>query len=262
MKIKSFTGGTAIGSLGGLIGLGGAEFRLPFLVGILKIDTLHAVMLNLVISLVTVLFALIFRGVDDTVFANFYIILNLLSGTLLGAWIGANYASKIDKQRLNRFIFVLLVFLSFVLFSHILFSYENSILVPVYFQIIFGIVLGVSIGVVSSLLGVAGGELLIPVIVLLYGVDIKAAGTLSLIISFPTLLVGIYKYNENGKLSEIFGFKEVIVFMAFGSILGAFIGALLYGMIDSVYIEGLLSGVLLISAYKLFKKEKKLHNVI
>lgn len=30
MKFKSFLGGTSIGTLGGLIGLGGAEFRLPF----------------------------------------------------------------------------------------------------------------------------------------------------------------------------------------------------------------------------------------
>ena len=39
-------------------------------------------------------------------------------------------------------------------------------------------------------MGVAGGELLIPTIVLLYGVDIKIAGSLSLAVSLPTMLVG------------------------------------------------------------------------
>jgi uncharacterized protein len=39
--------------------------------------------------------------------------------------------------------------------------------------------------VVAAVMGVAGGELLIPTIVLLYAVDIQLAGSLSL----PTMLV-------------------------------------------------------------------------
>ena len=255
MKVKSLMGGASIGTLGGLIGLGGAEFRLPFLVGILKIDTLHAVMLNIIISLVTVFFSLLFRGIDDEIFSNFYIVINLLSGTLIGAWFGAHYASKVDKTKLNNYIFILLIFLSFVLFSHIFLDFTSGFLLPSYLQIIFGFIIGIAIGIISSLLGVAGGELLIPTIVLLYGVDIKIAGTLSLAISLPTLLVGIYKYNHSGRLKEVFGFKDVIVFMTIGSIIGAFLGAMLFGIVSAVYIEVLLGIILLISAYKLFKKK-------
>ncbi|MBW6488594.1 sulfite exporter TauE/SafE family protein [Sulfurimonas sp.] len=256
MKLKSFIGGASIGSLGGLIGLGGAEFRLPFLVGILKIDTLHAVMLNIIISLVTVFFALIFRGIDESIYSNFYIVANLLTGTLIGAYIGANKASSIDKQKLNGYIFILLVFLSFVLFSHMFFDFKSEVLIPSWIGIILGFALGVGIGMISSILGVAGGELLIPTIVLLYSVDIKTAGTLSLLISFPTLLVGIYKYNKTKRLQEVFGFKEIIIYMAIGSMIGAFIGALAYGIVDALYLEALLGIILLISAYKLFSKKK------
>ncbi|MBE0514957.1 sulfite exporter TauE/SafE family protein [Sulfurimonas sp.] len=256
MKLKSFIGGASIGSLGGLIGLGGAEFRLPFLVGVLKIDTLHAVMLNIIISLVTVFFALIFRGIDESIYSNFYIVANLLAGTLIGAYIGANKASSIDKQKLNGYIFILLVFLSFVLFSHMFFDFKSEVLLPSWIGIILGFALGVGIGMISSILGVAGGELLIPTIVLLYSVDIKTAGTLSLLISFPTLLVGIYKYNKTKRLQEVFGFKEIIIYMAIGSMIGAFIGALAYGIVDALYLEALLGIILLISAYKLFSKKK------
>jgi len=38
--------GGLIGTLGGLIGLGGAEFRLPVLVGLFRLDTLEAIIFN------------------------------------------------------------------------------------------------------------------------------------------------------------------------------------------------------------------------
>ena len=41
-----FAAGGLIGSLGGLIGLGGAEFRLPVLVGLFRLPTLEAVIFN------------------------------------------------------------------------------------------------------------------------------------------------------------------------------------------------------------------------
>ena len=44
-------------------------------------------------------------------------------------------------------------------------------------QAVAGVVAGFMIGIVAALLGVAGGELLIPTLVLLFGVDIKLAGS-------------------------------------------------------------------------------------
>ena len=43
----------------------------------------------------------------------------------------------------------------------------------------------------SSLLGVAVGELIIPTLVFDFGVGIKTAGTASLLISLPTVAVGV-----------------------------------------------------------------------
>src|SRR4051812_19102178 len=50
-------------------------------------------------------------------------------------------------------------------------------------QVAAGVVAGFGIGVVAALMGVAGGELLIPTIVLIYAVDVKLAGSLSLLVS-------------------------------------------------------------------------------
>ena len=62
---------------------------------------------------------------------------------------------------------------------------------------------GVIIGAVSTILGVAGGELIIPTLVLLFGVPIKAAGTTSLLISIPTMLVGLARHRARGSFQEV-----------------------------------------------------------
>ena len=58
---KGFVVGTLIGILGGLIGLGGAEFRLPVLIGVFRFPTLEAIIFNKAMSLVVVMAALVFR---------------------------------------------------------------------------------------------------------------------------------------------------------------------------------------------------------
>ena len=50
--------GAAVSLLGGLIGLGGAEFRLPLLIGVFGFAALQAVVLNKAMSLIVILEAL------------------------------------------------------------------------------------------------------------------------------------------------------------------------------------------------------------
>src|SRR3954447_24868000 len=85
----AFAGGAIIGALGGLIGLGGAEFRLPLLIGMFRFAALQAVILNKAMSLVVVASALPFRTAAvpfASVAENWPIIVNLLAGSVLGAW--------------------------------------------------------------------------------------------------------------------------------------------------------------------------------
>ena len=51
----AFVAGAAVGVLGGLIGLGGAEFRLPLLIGVFGFAALAAVIMNKAMSLIVVL---------------------------------------------------------------------------------------------------------------------------------------------------------------------------------------------------------------
>ncbi|MFD3804895.1 hypothetical protein ACFWTC_14965 [Streptomyces sp. NPDC058619] len=62
---------------------------------------------------------------------------------------------------------------------------------------------GFGIVVVAAIMDVAGEELLIPTIVLLYGADIKSAGSLSLLVSLPTMLVAFARYSRDGSFAVL-----------------------------------------------------------
>src|SRR5271169_90537 len=114
----AFGGGAIIGALGGLIGLGGAEFRLPLLIGAFRFGALQAVILNKSMSLVVVASALPFRAAAvpfASVASNWPIIINLLAGSLLGAWFGVGWATKLASQTLYRVIAIMLLLIAVVL---------------------------------------------------------------------------------------------------------------------------------------------------
>jgi uncharacterized protein len=195
----AFVSGALIGTLGGLIGLGGAEFRLPLLISLFHFRGLEAVILNKATSLVVVATALPFRAESISftqIAAHWPIIANLLCGSLLGAWAGAEWATRLRSETLYRIIAVLLVVIAMVL----VLTHDAVTGAPPLSggpQFLLGIVAGFSIGVVASLLGVAGGEFLIPTLVLLFGADIMLAGSLSLMISLPTMLLGFTRYSRD-----------------------------------------------------------------
>ncbi len=99
----AFGGGAIIGALGGLIGLGGAEFRLPLLIGAFGFPALRAVILNKAMSLIVVASALPFRAAAvpfSAIASHWSVVVNLLAGSLLGAWFGAGWATKLASKTL------------------------------------------------------------------------------------------------------------------------------------------------------------------
>lgn len=258
-KGRGFFSGAIIGSLGGLIGLGGAEFRLPLLVGYFRLPTLDAVIFNKAMSMVVVAFALLFRAGSlpfaDTV-AHIDIVFNLLAGSLLGAWWAAGYAMQMSKRWLDRIVLILLLGLAVLMLSEHWLGFGDSaapLFENTFLQVAAGLVAGLGIGAVAALLGVAGGELLIPTLVLLYGIDIKLAGSLSLAVSLPTMITGFIRYRRSGSFAVLGNERTLFIWMALGSIAGAALGSLFLGMVSSDLLMGLLGFILLISAIKVFR---------
>lgn len=248
--------GGAVGILGGLIGLGGAEFRLPLLIGLFGFAALEAVILNKAMSLIVVGSALLFRShaiAWSEVASHGSVILNLLGGSLAGAWIGAHWATRLRTATLYRVIAMMLAGIAAVLLLGHGHNGDSAAMVTGTTQLVLGLLAGFGIGVVASVMGVAGGELLIPTLILLFGIEVKLAGSLSLAVSLPTMLIGFARYARDQSFQVLAGNRTFMMVMAVGSILGAWLGGRLVGIVPSGILLPLLAAILVLSAVKLWR---------
>lgn len=256
---RSFSIGAVVGTLGGLIGLGGAEFRLPALVGILRFTAREAVAINLMSSFVVLAAALPLRAAAvplSGMAAHWPVVLGMLAGSLSAAWIGAGLLSRIGDRMLGLAIMMLLVGLGVVLIAESLLVVEPVRLLPesVLIAVVVAAVAGVVIGAVSSLLGVAGGELIIPVLVLVFGIEVKLAGSMAMLVGLPTIAIGLTRHFRPGMvLRRRAVWRGTLLPLVAGSVLGAVIGALALGLVPGTALKLGLGLLLIWSAWAVFR---------
>ena len=148
----ALTAGGGVGLLGGLIGLGGAEFRLPLLIGLFGFAALQAVIMNKAMSLLVVVTALPARLVAvpfDTVNGYWFVVVNLLAGSLMGAWMGATWATRVRSATLYRVLAILLVLIAIVLAWNHFGDVNPLVLYPVPGTLL-GLAAGVGISIVAA----------------------------------------------------------------------------------------------------------------
>jgi uncharacterized membrane protein YfcA len=250
----AFGAGAVVGVLGGLIGLGGAEFRLPVLVRVFGYSVRQAVPLNLVVSAFTLGAGLVTRVqvlALDPVTPYFLPIISLLGGALLGAYAGPALAVRLSARRFGRLVACLLLAIGGLLIVEGLVPIGVGLGLSAWAAVVVtGLGLGIAIGMASSLLGVAGGELIIPALVLVYGVPIKAAGTGALLVGLPTVLVGIGRWVRRGRPNLRGELADVVLPMAAGSVLGASAGGLLAAAAPGTLLKVLLGLILVATAVR------------
>src|SRR5499433_397887 len=110
--LAAASAGAAVALLGGLIGLGGAEFRLPLLIAVFALFPHRAIRINLLISLVTLAMSAVSRlsFVHATSVTDYKVeIGGMLAGGIIAAWLGAGYLPRIPKSKIMGVIAVLLL---------------------------------------------------------------------------------------------------------------------------------------------------------
>lgn len=238
-----------------MIGLGGGEFRLPVLIRVIGFPARAAVPLNLTISLATLSFALVARNHAvpvTTVIDHLPEVIGLVIGGIISAFYGTQLVANLTDRRLTRLICALLVSLGLLLIGEAFVSFERALIVSSS-ELVRGVAgagIGLIVGVVSSVLGVAGGELLIPALIFIFGADIKTAGTASLIISLAIVATGVWRYHRMGALPMRGGPQRITIAMVAGSLIGAALGGLAVAVAPEAFLKVFLGVVLIVAAAK------------
>ena len=162
----------------------------------------------------------------------------IFGGSSLGVLLGADLLDRVRIRTLQvAFVVLLAVTAGRLLAGTSESDGDVSLTVAVAFALLG---LGLAVGLVAGLMGVGGGVIVVPALVLLFEVgNVTAKGT-SLLVVLPTALVGTLRNLRNGNVDLRGGLVA-----GAGGVLSAFGGGLLAGVIAPDVATGLFAGLLI-----------------
>jgi len=224
----NFLIGIVAGMFGGLVGLGGGVVMIPLMVGVLKLTQHQAHGTSLV--------ALVFTGVAGAITYALKGSVDLTASALLAATaiftarFGAHFAHALPEWKLKRSFGGFLIFVSVLLLMK---PYLAQFANPTTGWAKIGVLLmtGIFTGFLSGMMGVGGGTIMVPAMVLLAGMGQHAAQGSSLLAMVPAGAVGAHAHWRLG---------NVVTNLLAGLIPGIFIGTYLGGSLALVLSEAVL----------------------
>jgi len=221
--------GFTAGLLGGLLGIGGGALIVPALVFFLLFDQhrAHGTSLAVVIMLSLVSVAgYYWHGNVDFLFA-----LGLAVGGMIGAIIGGSIVQKIKSRALRRLFSLFLVISGVKMLWDASMGHAAAGTVHIaQFTLTCALIAtgaGILTGCLSSLLGVGGGIVMVPVLTVLFRLPQATAQGTSLAAMLPIACTGMLKHRSLGNVDI-----RVAKWVALGAAIGAIIGATLANILN------------------------------
>ena len=212
----SFGIGLAAGLFGGLIGLGGGLIMIPLLVGWMKLDQCRAHGTSLAVLIFTGLSGAATYGWHGNVDLTAAIALAVPAMITAGA--GARFADALPDWKLTRTFGVFLILCSVLLLTRPLFSDPSGLLSGPTALAVF-LITGAFTGFLSGLMGVGGGTVMVPAMILLAGFSQHLAQGTALLVMVPAGLVGARTHWKLGNVAA-----DLLPGMAPGIVIGTFFG--------------------------------------
>jgi hypothetical protein len=113
------------------------------------------------------------------------------------------------------------------------------------------LIIGIAAGVLSGMFGVGGGIIIVPSLVLLFGMSQQTASATSLIaLLLPVGLLGVFEYYRSGQIST--GQIWFGLVIALGLFAGAFFGAKIAIGVSSETLRRMFAVFLVLVAFRLW----------
>ena len=215
-NILSLIIGLTAGFFGGLAGIGGGLIMVPLMVGILKLSRHQAHGTSLVALVFTGLSGAISYGVNGSI--NLLAAICLAATATLTARAGAHYCNVLPDWKLKKYFGALLLLCAILLIFKPYIGNSKAV-GPLYFQIGVFLITGAFTGFLSGMMGIGGGTIMVPAMVLLAGFSQHLAQGTSLLVMIPAGSVGAFAHWKLGNVATgiLFGLVP-------GIILGAYLG--------------------------------------
>jgi len=230
--------GAAGGFLSGILGGGGGAIMVPLMTGPLRMPQHVAHGTSLVVIVVTAAVAAVTYAAGGS--SDGSLVGALLVGAIGGAWLGARGAMRIPAMRLRQLFGLFLVMVSLRL---LLVSAGNPLLdVDGRGELAAGAAIGAAGGLASGALGVGGGAIFVPALVLILGVGQHQAQGVSLWVIVGASISGAIAHYRQGTVDTTMA-KWVAPFAFPGAVAGALVAAVLSGRMLQVVFAVILTAI-------------------
>ena len=238
--------GLALGTLGGLFGIGGGLIAIPALGVLFGLDQQLAQGTALVMVVPNVLLALWRYNQRNRI--DWRHALALAVPSLIFAVLGAGWAVTVDAERMRLGFVVFLVLLAAYNLSR-LYSKPAMVFVGMRYPWPWLTLLGSGAGLLGGLFGVGGAVLATPVLTTVFGTSQVVAQGLSLALAAPSTAVTLATYAAHDHVDWLLGAP-----LALGGLLSISWGVKFAHALPERVLRGLFAGFLLLCAVLLALK--------
>ncbi|WP_168194271.1 sulfite exporter TauE/SafE family protein [Thermodesulfobacterium sp. TA1] len=222
--------GVLAGCFGGLVGLGGGVVMIPLMVGVLKLSQHQAHG--------TSLWALVFTGLIGAITYGMHGAVDVVASLIIAitamitARKGAKFAHSLPEWKLKRSFGAFLIFASILLLvkPYVGSLYHFSLAGTA--KILALLLTGVFAGFIAGMMGVGGGTIMVPALVLGLNYGQHLAQGTSLLCMVPAGLVGAYTHLKLGNVV-----KSILPGLVIGIIIGTFIGGNVANLLPEAYLR-------------------------
>jgi len=233
--------GAAVGTLAGLTGIGGGVFLVPLLVAMLYVPQYEAHGTSLAVIFPLALASAIMYGMNGHI--RWDVFLALAAGGVAGAVMGARLMKRVPERRLQWLfgLFIICVGFVMVLTQPVLTEtmVERELGAAAYFGFILG---GLVAGFLSGLMGVGGGVVLIPTMVLLMGMDQHSAQGISLAAIAAISFFGAFTHLRQKTVRN-----DIAKYVAPSAVCYGILGSFLADRIDANILRDIVGGIIIIA---------------